>query len=163
MKFSVVAATPDDAPVIATFNQLMALETEDKQLDNARILAGVRTMVSDTSLGQYLVARDAADAVVGCLGITYEWSDWRNGLFWWIQSVYVAEEARNHGVFTAMYQAVLDLCNEDKRCCGVRLYVERDNATAMRTYLRLGMEETEYRLMEVSFDTETPAAVPGKN
>jgi len=151
MQFDVTDANLDDAGVIAAFNQQMAMETENKVLDTATINAGVSRMIADSNLGRYLVARDETGRVVGCLGITYEWSDWRNGLFWWIQSVYVLPETREHGVFTAMYQHVRERCLAAENVCGIRLYVERDNERAYRTYVRLGMVETAYRLMEEAF------------
>ena len=151
MHIEITDASFADASIIAEFNQQMAQETENKTLDTATINAGVERMISDSSLGRYLVAREETGRIVGCLGITYEWSDWRNGLFWWIQSVYVLPEARENGVFTAMYQQVRDLCQATDNACGIRLYVERDNDRAYRTYVRLGMVETEYRLMEEEF------------
>ena len=151
MHIAITDASFADAGIIAEFNQRMAQETENKALDTATINAGVERMITDSSLGRYLVAREETGRIVGCLGITYEWSDWRNGLFWWIQSVYVLPEARENGVFTAMYQQVRDLCQATDNACGIRLYVERDNDRAYRTYVRLGMVETEYRLMEEEF------------
>lgn len=151
MHIEITDASFADAGIIAEFNQQMAQETENKALDTATINAGVERMITDSSLGRYLVAREETGRIVGCLGITYEWSDWRNGLFWWIQSVYVLPEARENGVFTAMYQQVRDLCRATDNACGIRLYVERDNDRAYRTYVRLGMVETEYRLMEEEF------------
>lgn len=151
MHIEIADASFADASIIAEFNQQMAQETENKTLDTATINAGVERMITDSSLGRYLVAREETGRIVGCLGITYEWSDWRNGLFWWIQSVYVLPEARENGVFTAMYQQVRDLCQATDNACGIRLYVERDNDRAYRTYVRLGMVETEYRLMEEEF------------
>lgn len=151
MQIEITDASFADAGIIAEFNQQMAQETENKALDTATINAGVERMITDSSLGRYLVAREETGRIVGCLGITYEWSDWRNGLFWWIQSVYVLPEARENGVFTAMYQQVRDLCQATDNACGIRLYVERDNDRAYRTYVRLGMVETEYRLMEEEF------------
>ncbi len=146
----VARASASDAENIACFNQAMALETEDKKLDWDSIMPGVQALIDDDRLGFYLVAR-LKGTLVGCLAITYEWSDWRNGLFWWIQSVYVHEEHRGNGVFTAMYEHVKTLASGDPRNCGIRLYVEKDNARAQRTYEKLGMIETEYRLMEEEF------------
>lgn len=143
-------ASASDADTIAGFNTAMALETENKTLDPAIIGAGVRRFVSDTRLGFYLVAeRDGV--VIGCLGITYEWSDWRNGLFWWIQSVYVEPGARRSGVFRHLYDHVSEMAQATPDVCGLRLYVEKDNARAQQTYVSLGMEETEYRLFEVCY------------
>lgn len=154
LNISVERALPDDAGTIAQFNQAMALETEDKPLDWEKILPGVEALLANDTMGFYLVARAATSSgsnIVGCLAITYEWSDWRNGLFWWIQSVYVPEEHRGKGVFSAMYKHVRTLAKKDPRNCGIRLYVEKDNRRAQRTYEKLGMVETEYRLMEEEF------------
>lgn len=143
-------AHSEDAEIIARFNQAMALETEDKALDWDKIYPGVQALLKDESKGFYLVAQ-IDQKVVGCLAITYEWSDWRNGLFWWIQSVFVDEQARGQGVFSAMYSHVKSLASADSSNCGIRLYVEKDNSRAQRTYEKLGMIETEYRLMEEEF------------
>jgi len=144
-------ALPGDAETIARFNQAMALETEDKPLDWEKIYPGVQALLADERVGFYLVARTDDENIVGCLAITYEWSDWRNGLFWWIQSVFVPGEHRGKGVFSAMYEHVRTHAKTDPRNCGIRLYVEKDNARAQRTYEKLGMIETEYRLMEEEF------------
>lgn len=147
MAVIVIRAAPEHGEVIARFNQAMAMETENKVLEHDVILPGVMTMLQDDSLGFYLVAlRD--HSVVGSLGVTYEWSDWRNGLFWWIQSVYVPTEHRTGGVFSSMYKTVKTLAKADSRSCGIRLYVEKKNDKAFNTYTGLGMQETEYRLME---------------
>ncbi len=143
-------ARESDAATIAQFNERMALETEDKVLAPDTIRQGVTTVISSPDLGFYMVA-EIDGQVVACLGITYEWSDWRNGLFWWIQSVFVHEDFRARGVFSGMYSEVKTLARRDRRVCGIRLYVEKDNDTAYRTYVRLGMTETEYRLMEEEF------------
>ncbi len=141
-----------DAAVIAEFNQAMAQETEDKQLPAETINAGVERMLADSTLGFYLVAQAPGnDNLAGCLGITTEWSDWRNGLFWWIQSVYVPPEFRGQGVFSALYKHVKGLATSDEEVCGIRLYAEKQNQQALRTYFRLGMIETEYRLLEELF------------
>lgn len=147
MSIKVIRASLEHAEVIANFNQSMALETENKILEREVILPGVKKMLEDDSLGFYLVAQHQG-SIAGCLGVTYEWSDWRNGLFWWIQSVFVAPQHRTRGVFSSMYASVKDQALADERSCGIRLYVERDNDTAYRTYTGLGMLETDYRLME---------------
>ena len=150
MGFSVTRASPAHRDIIALFNQRMAEETEDKVLPTETINKGVAALLDDERKGFYLVAIED-DAVIGCLAITYEWSDWRNGLFWWIQSVYVAAEHRGKGVFSAMYAEVKRLASSDATACGIRLYVERDNSTAQATYQKLGMIETDYRIMEEEF------------
>jgi len=139
-----------DAPVIAAYNVAMALETENLQLDPDRLLAGVRAVFDDPAKGLYLVAEQDSE-VVGQLMITYEWSDWRNGVFWWVQSVYVAPAARGRGVYRSLYQAMLSRARERGDVCGVRLYVEHANETAKRTYARLGMSATVYEMWEEDF------------
>ena len=136
-----------DADPIAAFNAAMALETEHKRLLPERIGAGVRRLLGDPSLGFYVVA-ERQSRVVGCLLVTNEWSDWRNGLFWWIQSVYVVPDARRQGVYRAMYDHIRDMARADPGICGFRLYVEKDNAPAQRTYKSLGMSATDYLIFE---------------
>lgn len=148
-------ARPEDREVIADFNQAMARETENKVLDRPTLLAGVQAVFDNADLGFYLVARDTRSdsdgSVIGCLLITTEWSDWRNGLFWWIQSVYVDPAYRGKGVFSALYAHVRQTARSRPDVCGLRLYVEKENERAHRTYLRLGMIETDYRLLEEEF------------
>jgi ribosomal protein S18 acetylase RimI-like enzyme len=147
---SVRAATISDAPTIAAFNAAMALETEHLELDRTRLLAGVEALLRDPSKGFYLVAC-AGDSMAGQLMITYEWSDWRNGVFWWIQSVYVHPEARGRGVFRLLYRAVEEAARKSGESCGLRLYVEGENERAQRVYEGLGMKSTSYRFYEVDF------------
>ncbi len=143
-------AVLSDDQSIASFNQAMALETEAKHLPDKVIHAGVRRQLADASLGFYLIAEDAGNAL-GCLGITFEWSDWRCGLFWWIQSVYVDPKHRSRGVFSNLYAEVKALASQHDDVIGIRLYAEKENTRAIRTYLRLGMTETPYRLLEDEF------------
>ena len=151
MTINVRDAIAQDVAEIAAFNCAMALETENKVLDPAIVGPGVTRLVADAGLGRYFVAVDDTGARLGTLAITTEWSDWRNGLFWWIQSVYVLPQARRSGVFSALYSHIESLARGEPDVCGIRLYVERDNERAQRTYTRLGMHETEYRLYEVDF------------
>jgi len=140
-------ATADDIDRLVQFNAEMAAETEDKTLDPETVRAGVGAMFEEARPGFYLVAvRD--EAVVGSLMITTEWSDWRNGLFWWIQSVYVRPEARRTGVYTALHHAVRTRAQAADEVCGLRLYVERGNEAARETYEALGMTATSYRMYE---------------
>jgi GNAT superfamily N-acetyltransferase len=141
---------PADEPAIAEFNVAMALETERIRLDPARVAAGVRAVLEDDSKGFYLVATDRG-RIAGQLMITYEWSDWRNGNFWWIQSVYVHPDHRSQGIFRGLYDRILQLARAAEDVCGVRLYVERENHRARRTYESLGMKQTAYDLYEVDF------------
>ena len=140
-------ATAADADVLVAFNIAMAKESEDKRLDAAQLRRGVQAALADPGLGCYFCA-ESAGTTVGALMVTYEWSDWRNGRFWWIQSVYVDARWRRRGVYRALHEHVLRRARADARSCGVRLYVERENDTAQQTYLAMGMAETRYRLFE---------------
>lgn len=142
-------ATIKDIQSIARFNQAMSLETESKSLSSDLIIQGVTYLMEHPDAGFYLVA-ETQGQLSGCLGITYEWSDWRNGLFWWIQSVFVEPDFRRQSVFTSMYEQVSDLAKQDN-ACGLRLYVEKENTQAQATYKKLDMIETHYRLMEIEF------------
>ena len=141
------AATPADVETIASFNEAMATETEGKTLDPATIRAGVRGLFARPDLGFYVVAEDGG-RIVGQLMITYEWSDWRDGVFWWIQSVYVRPGTRGKGVYRALHAHVRTMAKAAGGVCGFRLYVEKENAAAQETYRRLGMHETPYVLFE---------------
>lgn len=140
-------ATVDDAEILVRFNQAMAEETEDKTLDPETVAAGVRAVFDKPEQAFYLVAeRDGA--VVGSLMITTEWSDWRNADFWWIQSVYVRPPARRTGVYTALHRHVRRRAREAEGVCGLRLYVEQENAAAQAAYKTLGMSEPPYQMYE---------------
>lgn len=140
-------ATAADAPVLVEFNCAMALETEGKELLPEVIGAGVRALLANPAAGFYVVA-ESEGRVVGALLITKEWSDWRNGTFWWIQSVYVRPEFRRQGVYKSLYRHVQSMAAKDPGVCGFRLYVERENTRAQSTYTSLGMKETHYRVFE---------------
>ena len=149
-ELSIRDATPADAESIAEFNSRIALETEGKQLAPEVVGPGVQAMLADRSKGQYWVA-EVDGRVVGQIMATYEWSDWRNGNVWWIQSVYVHGDYRRRGVFSALYRHVESLARQDPQVCGIRLYVERENARAQQTYESLGMAMTDYRVMQTIF------------
>lgn len=139
---------PEDAAILADFNQKMAWETEKKQLDPAVINPGVEAVLRDPSKGFYLIYM-SGDELVGQLMITYEWSDWRNNTIWWIQSVYVREDQRGKGIYTALYEEV----KSRAQAAGIqtiRLYVEKENQKAQRVYQHHGMEVTHYDLYEVT-------------
>jgi len=143
-------STPADAPAIAGFNTRLAQETEHLQLDSTRLRAGVDAVLADANKGAYWVA-EAGGEVVGQLMITFEWSDWRNGFFWWIQSVCVRADWRSRGVFKALYKHVHEQAKSRNDVCGLRLYVERNNQRARQLYQRLGLRPTSYELYEVDF------------
>ena len=150
MNITIRPASESDTAVIAEFNGLMAQETEDKSLPDERVRKGVEAVLGDSAKGIYLLAEENAQ-VVGQLMITYEWSDWRNGSFWWIQSVYVRKENRGKGIFRALFDHVMKMAKARKDVCGVRLYVERHNQRAREAYEKLGMKKTAYRLYEIDF------------
>ncbi len=140
-------ATQTDAERIADFNRKMALETEGIKLNPEVILAGTCRMIQDQNRGFYLVA-ESEQEIVASLMITTEWSDWRNGVFWWIQSVYVMPRWRRKGIYRRLYEEVKELAEANPDVCGYRLYVERENTAAQSTYRSVGMEETHYRMYE---------------
>ena len=143
-----------DAAIIADFNARMAWETEKRRLELDRVRAGVAALLNDPLKGVYFVAEieSAASVVVaGQLLITYEWSDWRNGNFWWVQSVYVAEEFRGAGIFRALFEHAHALARSQPDVCGVRLYMDAENTRARRAYERLGLRQTNYQVFEMDF------------
>jgi len=141
----------DDAAIIAEFNSLMALETEGLQLDAETVLAGVKQAIDGNKATYYLYEK--ADKIVGQAMITREWSDWRNGFFWWLQSVYVHENYRRQGIFRSLYQYIKKLSEENEDICGIRLYVDINNKKAQSTYQMMGMQETDYKLYEWEKDS----------
>lgn len=147
MTLLVREADARDAGVLADFNIAMALETEGKRLIPDVVGRGVQRLIAEPALGFYLVA-EAGGVVVASALVTTEWSDWRNGRFWWIQSVYVRPQHRRQGAFRALYAAIQTRAAREPDVCGCRLYVERENGRAQATYRALGMAETHYRVME---------------
>lgn len=152
IEYAARLATRDDAAVIVKFNLAMARETESLELSPATLAAGVKNLFDNPQFGFYVVAETRGDAgpveLAGSLLITYEWSDWRDGLFWWVQSVYVRAEHRRRGVYTVLYEFVKRLAAADPRVRGFRLYVERENVAAQKTYERLGMNASHYVMYE---------------
>ncbi len=122
----------------------MAKETENKILNKKIVTKGVSEVLTDTTLGYYVIAKNK-NTILGSLMITYEWSDWRSGMFWWIQSVYVEKEYRKQGVYKKMYSYIKDKALKDNSCTGIRLYVEQENKIAQSVYKKLEMKETNYK------------------
>ena len=149
--FTLREGRPDDAELIAAYNSAMAEETEGKALDSDLIGPGVRRLLEDAAKGRYWVA-ECEGQIIGQLMVTYEWSDWRNGTIWWIQSVYVRPEWRRKGVFSALYRHVESLASDTPEVIGLRLYVEENNKQAQRTYQALGMVNPSYLVMEAMLD-----------
>jgi GNAT superfamily N-acetyltransferase len=150
MDINIRIAAPADSAVISDYNALMAKETEGIELDRERLRKGVEALFTDMSKGVYYLA-EIDGSVVGQLMITYEWSDWRNATFWWIQSVYVLPEYRNQGIFRALYRYIESLARKHGNICGLRLYVDDANKIAQKTYEALGMKQSHYKMMEVDF------------
>jgi len=145
------SATLDDWRVIAAANAALAEETEGKRLSPEKLEPGVRAALRDEKKARYYVAC-SAERVIGQVMYTKEWSDWRNGEIWWLQSVYVAPDFRGRGVFRSLYEHVYQLAEADENVVGLRLYVERENARAQQTYKKLGMTAPGYHVMEALFD-----------
>lgn len=148
-----------DRDLLAQWATAMAWETEHKRLDPDTISAGIEAGLNDPAKARYFIAmsevvvagRETIATAAGTLMLTREWSDWRNGDWWWIQSVYVPEAHRRQGVFAALYRHVERLARDTHGVVGLRLYVERDNANAQRTYESLGMVDAGYRIYESEF------------
>ena len=151
MPVTIRRAEPRDAPAVAEFNRLLAWETEHKALDPAVLARGVGRLLADPAKGFYLVA-EADGAAVGQLMATFEWSDWRDGWFWWVQSVYVRDDYRRSGVFRALFGELVRRARAAGDVVGVRLYVERENTRAQATYQQLGMGDAGYLVWEVMLD-----------
>lgn len=143
-------ATLADAPVVAEFNLRLAEETEQLHLNPQTVSAGVAAVLNDPANGLYFVA-EADGAVVGQLMVTYEWSDWRNGNLWWIQSVYVKPEFRSRGVFRALFEHLKSLARASHDVAGLRLYMHAENDRARRAYEHLGMQHSDYEIFEMDF------------
>jgi ribosomal protein S18 acetylase RimI-like enzyme len=148
------AANLDDVESIITFSAAMALETENRRLDVARLREGTLSLLNTPSYGFFMVAEvqeTERPRLVGQLMITYEWSDWRNGVFWWIQSVYVDPAWRRRGIFRRMHDAVVLQAKADPKVCGIRLYVEQENHAAAAVYQRVGLARSAYQVYEEDF------------
>ncbi|WP_223250911.1 GNAT family N-acetyltransferase [Rhodanobacter denitrificans] len=146
MPLQIRAATLTDLPALAAWNAAMAWETEHRRLDPATLERGVRGVFEQPRRGFYLVAEHDG-AAVGCLLVTFEWSDWRCGDFWWIQSVYVLPASRRAGAFRALYAEVARRAAA-AGAVGLRLYVETENQRAQATYEGLGMQRCHYFMYE---------------
>ena len=153
-QLNVRIARPEDAATIESFSAAMALETEGRRLDLDRLHRGTIALIENPAQGYFIVAEQRQGdnrQLLGQLMVTYEWSDWRNGAFWWIQSVYVTPAWRCQGVFRRMLESVLTTAKTSPGVCGVRLYVERSNSAAQTVYRRVGLNPSSYALFETDF------------
>jgi RimJ/RimL family protein N-acetyltransferase len=140
-------ARASDLEALVAFNRAMAHETERKRLDAATVRRGVRRALRDAGRGRYFVA-ERGGRIAGALLLTREWSDWRDGWFWWIQSVYVEPSERRRGVYTSLHRAILSRARSSRDVVGIRLYVEQHNRRAQRVYAALGMRPAGYLVFE---------------
>ena len=146
----------EDLEILVTFNSALAKETEQRDLDAHRLRSGVEALLQDPGKGWYVVAEIPVSPhkgqVIAQLLITFEWSDWRNGMFWWLQSLYVDPEHRQEGVFRQLFQYVNAQAQANGGpICGVRLYVEQQNDVAQRAYASLGFQQSPYHMFEIDF------------
>lgn len=140
-------ASEEDRFLIADFQVKMAKETENIDLDIDIVKNGVMSVFQDPQKGKYIVAENNG-AVVASMLLTYEWSDWRNSVVLWIQSVFVLPEMRGKGVFKSLYSFVKQIAEDDESVSGIRLYVDKTNTNAMRVYEAVGMDGEHYRVFE---------------
>lgn len=143
-----------DLDVVVRFSAAMAMETEGRRLDNGRLRRGILAVLESTQHGFYMVSeRHDHDShhVVGQLLITYEWSDWRNAVFWWIQSVYIDPAWRRQGIYRQMHRYVVGMARARQEVCGVRLYVEEHNKRAQQVYRQVGLQPAGYLVFEEDF------------
>ena len=150
-RIQVRRAKPDDIETIVRFNTELAYDTENIVLSQQTLLDGVTAMFEDPLKGFYVIA-ECDGVVVGQTMITYEWSDWRNAIFWWIQSVYVLPDYRKIGVLRSIFEQIKSLAMESN-VCGLRLYVYKDNNVAKKAYQSLGMKESHYDFYEMMLMT----------
>jgi ribosomal protein S18 acetylase RimI-like enzyme len=140
-------ANRGDAETIAQYAADMALETEQLTLDRDRVRRGVEAALIDPAKGFYLLA-EVDGKVVGQCMVTFEWSDWSNGMRWWLQSVYVHPDYRRLGIYRGLFTDLLRKAGSERICC-LRLYVHRENRSAQAVYHKLGLRETEYNIYEM--------------
>jgi GNAT superfamily N-acetyltransferase len=149
-------ASAEDVDMLARFSAAMAHETEGRSLDTKRLRAGTAAVLAAPERGFYLVAEIPGDSarpaeVVGQLLVTFEWSDWRNATFWWIQSVYVPPTWRRRGIYRKMHEAVVAQARARPDVCGIRLYVEGENQVAKKVYQKVGLQRSPYEVYEQDF------------
>jgi ribosomal protein S18 acetylase RimI-like enzyme len=147
---SIRRARPSDAQDIIAFNVAIAKETEDLALNTSIVSKGVARLMENPQYGFYVVA-ESTGGVLGSLMVTYEWSDWRDGVYWWIQSVYVKPEHRGRGIYRQLHNFVRELAAKDPNARGLRLYVELENEVAQKAYVKMGMQPAAYKIYEEIF------------
>ena len=149
-QFLIRPADLGDLDAIVEFNVRLARETEHRELDRSTLNEGVRRLLQNPNCGRYFVAVHE-ETVVGQVMHTHEWSDWRNGDIWWLQSVYVHPDFRRQGIFRQLLNHVAQAARNSRNAVAIRLYVERDNNAAQATYTELGFEDPGYKVFEIEF------------
>ena len=149
-RLTIREGNPADADALIAFSLALGAEVEGKVLDEQTVRSGVTAVLDSRDLGFYLLA-ETADAPIGGLAISYEWSTWRSATFWWIQDVYVLPEWRRQGVYCTLYDHLYRMAKSRDDIGGIRLYVDQGNESAKRTYERLGMDRAHYDMFEVDF------------
>lgn len=153
LKKHIRLAEEKDVSILVGFNREMALETEGIVLESEILEKGVQAVLKNPEKGFYLV-HEVFGTVRACLMVTFEWSDWRNGTFYWVQSVFVEKEFRQKGLYKDLYTFLQKHIKEKKNVAGLRLYVEKNNRRAQEVYKKLGMIETDYLLFEKSLNKQ---------
>jgi ribosomal protein S18 acetylase RimI-like enzyme len=148
MNITIRRALKADIPILKTFQENLAFETEGIKLNPETLQRGLETLFQDKNRGFYSVAEANAE-IVGCFMITLEWSDWRNGWAYWLQSVYVKGSYRKHGVFRKMFEHIQEVIANDSQIVGLRLYVDRSNVRAQQVYAAMGMNGEHYTVFEL--------------
>lgn len=142
----------EDVETLIRFSAAMARETEQRTLDPGRLRQGTLAVFDQAERGMFYVAEHRPTLmVVGQCLITYEWSDWRNAQFWWIQSVYVDPQWRRRGVYRRLHDTIRQQAEATPDVCGIRLYVEQGNSVAQRTYEAVNLHRAKYEIWEVDF------------
>ncbi len=150
--FHIRLAEPRDLESLVTYNMALASETEGRQLERSLLRSGVESILADATKGFYVVMEHRPTGeMIGQVLITFEWSDWRNAVFWWLQSVYVHKEWRRQGVFKSLYDYVLAEGKRQGHVAGIRLYVEQDNTVAQEVYANAGLSTAPYKVFEIDF------------
>ncbi|MDH4089886.1 MAG: GNAT family N-acetyltransferase [Cyclobacteriaceae bacterium] len=144
---SVQKAIQQHIDILVDFQQRLAFETENVILDAGTLRKGMKALFDDPSKGVYYVVKEESE-IIGCHMITYEWSDWRNGTVWWLQSVYVQESHRKRGVFKMMYDNLITIIKNDPQLVGLRLYADKTNERALKVYEAMGMNGSHYTVFE---------------
>ncbi|MBA4055827.1 MAG: GNAT family N-acetyltransferase [Marivirga sp.] len=140
-------AAPEHIDTLIEFQQRLAFESEGVNLHPDTLRSGMNAMFTDPSKGSYYIAQEDG-LIVGCHSVTFEWSDWRNGMVWWLQSVYVRESHRKKGIFKMMYDNLINTIQHNPELIGLRLYVDKSNERAMKVYESMGMDGSHYTVYE---------------